>query len=42
MLLGSSSAAGVLGLHLLPDFRFTTTLTSWPAVVSYPGSTLQM
>lgn len=42
MVLGSTSPQGVLDLHLLPDFAFTTALSSWSAKVSYPSSALQM
>jgi hypothetical protein len=39
MLLGSASAAGVLGLHLLPDIGFTTSVGNWSAEVTYPTTT---
>jgi hypothetical protein len=42
MVLGSTSPQGVLDLHLLPDFSFTTTVSRWSAGVSYPSSALQM
>ena len=42
MLLGSASAAGVLGLHVLPDIGFTTSLSNWSAEVTYPNANLEM
>jgi len=42
MLLGSASAAGVLGLHVLPDIGFTTSLHNWSAEVTYPNTNLEM
>jgi hypothetical protein len=38
MVLASASAAGVLGLHLLPDLGFTVTV-KWSAEVTYPSTT---
>jgi hypothetical protein len=43
MVLASASAAGVLGLHLLPDLGFITSVANWSAEVTYPStSTLEM
>jgi hypothetical protein len=39
MVLASASAAGVLGLHLLPDLGFTVTVAKWSAEVTYPSTT---
>jgi hypothetical protein len=39
MVLASASAAGVLGLHLLPDLGFTTKVGNWSAEVTYPSTT---
>jgi hypothetical protein len=40
MMLGTASVAGVTGLHLLPDFAFSTSVATWSAQVSYPNSGL--
>ncbi len=42
MVLASTSPAGVIGLHLLPDIAFSTAVGSWSAEDAYPSSSLEM
>jgi hypothetical protein len=39
MELKAASPSGVLGLHLLPDLGFTTSVGSWSAEITYPSTT---